>query len=195
MGWTMTTTMWRAKNPVTGQARITGTARYPGISASFNDKNSKPLVFQMAGKDWKKAMTALGFYQKLEEKGFGELGVAVTSEEKRTSMLRTLDELFATDIRDRWIEILRNADIVSAPINTLLEASNDPDVLANEYITEVEYPKYGKKVKVHGSPWQFSETPVKIGIAPELGEHNVPILKGLGYNDVRIQELKDKKVI
>jgi len=26
---------------------------------------------------------------------------------------------------------LRGADIVSAPINTLLEASNDPDVLAN----------------------------------------------------------------
>jgi crotonobetainyl-CoA:carnitine CoA-transferase CaiB-like acyl-CoA transferase len=195
MGWTMTTTMWQRKNPVTGQARITGTARYPGISASFNDKNGRPLVFQMAGKDWKKAMTALGFYPKLEEKGFGELGVAVTSEEKRISMLRTLDELFATDIRDRWIEILRDADIVSAPINTLLEASHDPDVLANEYITEVEYPKYGKRVKVHGSPWQFSETPVKIGIAPELGEHNVPILKGLGYNDVRIQELKEKKVI
>ena len=68
-------------------------------------------------------------------------------------------------------------------------------VLANEYITKVEYQKYGKKAKVHGSPWQFSETPVNIGIAPELGEHNIPILQALGYNDVRIRELKDKKVI
>lgn len=195
MGWTMTTTMWQGKNPVTGQARITGTAQRPGISASFNDTHGKPFVFQMRGDDWKNAMTALGFYAKLEEEGFGDLGVAVTSEEKRQLMLKTLDELFATDTRDTWVEILRNTDIVSAPINTLLEASNDPDVLANQYITEVEYPKYGKKVKVHGSPWQFSETPVTIGIAPELGEHNVPILTSLGYSHAQIQELKDKKAI
>ncbi len=77
----------------------------------------------------------------------------------------------------------------------MLEASNDPDVLANEYVTEVEYPKYGKTLKVHGSPWHFSETPAQIGIAPELGEHNVDILTGLGYSEAQIQKLRDKKVI
>src|SRR5215831_5872329 len=30
MGWTFTTTMWRGTDPVTGQARITGTAERPG---------------------------------------------------------------------------------------------------------------------------------------------------------------------
>src|SRR5260221_172514 len=30
MGWTLTTAMWRGKNPVTGQARITGTGHRPG---------------------------------------------------------------------------------------------------------------------------------------------------------------------
>jgi crotonobetainyl-CoA:carnitine CoA-transferase CaiB-like acyl-CoA transferase len=195
MGWTLTTTMWKEKDPVTGQARITGTAKRPGISASFNDKNGKPFVFQMGGEKWKPAMTALGFHEEMEQRGFGDLGVAVTSEEKRSLMLETLDELFAADTRDKWVEILRDNDIVAAPINTLLEASNDPDVLANEYVTEVEYPKYGKKLKVHGSPWRFSETPVKIGIAPELGEHNVPILTSLGYNEAEIQELREKKII
>jgi hypothetical protein len=52
-----------------------------------------------------------------------------------------------------------------------------------------------KKLKVHGSPWQFSETPARIGIAPELGEHNVPILTHLGYTEVQIQELEEKNVI
>jgi len=131
----------------------------------------------------------------MQEKGFDDLGVAVTSASQREAMLKTLDALFATDSRDTWVEILRQADIVSAPINTLLEASRDPDVLANGYITEVEYPKHGKKLKVHGSPWQFSETPAKIGIAPTLGEHNVPILTRLGYNEAQIQELKEKNVI
>jgi crotonobetainyl-CoA:carnitine CoA-transferase CaiB-like acyl-CoA transferase len=91
--------------------------------------------------------------------------------------------------------LLRKADIVSAPINTLLEASNDPDVLANGYITEVEYPKYGKKLKVHGSPWNFSETPAKVGIAPEVGEHNEEVLKEIGYSDADIQDFRDKRVI
>lgn len=195
MGWTLTTAMWKNENPITGQARIMGSAERPAISASFNDKNSKPFVFQMGGKDWQKAMTALGFYNELQDKGFSDLGVAVTSAQQREAMLKTLDALFATDSRDKWVEILRGADIVSAPINTLLEAANDPDVLANGYVTEVEYPKLGKTVKVHGSPWHFSDTPAKIGIAPELGEHNLPILTGLGYSAEQIEELKNKKVI
>lgn len=195
MGWTLTTTMWKDENPITGQARITGSATRPGISASFNDKNGKPFVFQMGGRNWQKAMTALGFYDEMQAKGFADLGVAVTSVEQRQAMLKTLDALFATDSRDKWVEILRRVDIVSAPINTLLEASNDPDVLANAYVTAVEYPKYGKTLKVHGSPWHFSETPAKIGIAPELGEHNIPILTRLGYSAAQIRELEDQNVI
>ncbi|WP_089935327.1 CaiB/BaiF CoA transferase family protein [Candidatus Entotheonella palauensis] len=195
MGWTLTTAMWKDENPVTGQARIMGTAERPAISASFNDRDGKPFVLQMGGREWNKAMSALGFEAEMTAKGFDDLGVAVTSAERREAMLKTLDGLFATGSRDKWVEILRQADIVSAPINTLLEASNDPDVLANAYVTEVEYPKHGKTLKVHGSPWHFSETPAKIGIAPELGEHNDAILKSLGYSKIRIQELRDKNVI
>src|SRR5579863_3689398 len=97
MGWTLTTAMWRDKDPVTGQARITGTPQRPGISASFNDRDGKPLVFQLNGaRKWREAMTALGFYERLEADGFGDLGVIVSSDEKRTILLRMLDALFAT---------------------------------------------------------------------------------------------------
>jgi ABC-type transport system substrate-binding protein len=90
---------------------------------------------------------------------------------------------------------LRAADIVSAPINTMLEASNDPDVLANGYVTEVDYPKYGKRLKVHGTPWQFSETPAKPGIAPELGAHNQAVLGELGYSAAEVADLRARKII
>jgi crotonobetainyl-CoA:carnitine CoA-transferase CaiB-like acyl-CoA transferase len=196
MGWTLTTTMWRNRDPVTGQARITGTPQRPGISASFNDHNGKPLVFQLNGnRPWRNAMTALGFYERLEREGFGDLGVVIESAEKRDDLLRLLDELFATGSRDDWVAKLRAADIVSAPINTLLEASNDPDVVANGYVTEVEYPAYGKTLKVHGSPWQFSETPARPGIAPELGADNDEILADLGYTATQIQDLRQRKII
>src|SRR5579862_6359602 len=196
MGWTLTTAMWRNQDPVTGQARITGTPERPGISASFNDSDGKPLVFQLNGnRPWRAAMSALGFYEALEAAGFGDLGIIVTSADERTRLLRTLDGLFATGKRDDWVARLRGADIVSAPINTLLEASNDPDVLANGYVTEIDYPEHGKRLKIHGSPWHFSETPARIGIAPKLGGHNDEILGELGYTPAEIRDLRERKII
>ena len=81
---------------------------------------------------------------------------------------------------------LRCTEIVAAPINTLLEASNDPDVLLGD-VTEVDYPKYRKRLKVHGSPRHFSETPAQIGTAPDLSAHNDEILAALGYTPAQIE--------
>jgi crotonobetainyl-CoA:carnitine CoA-transferase CaiB-like acyl-CoA transferase len=196
MGWTFTTTMWRNKNPVTGQARITGTSQRAGISASFNDRDGKPLVFQLTGpENWKDAMTALGFHDRIKAAGFENLGVIIDNDDKRNELLALLDDLFATGTREDWVAKLRGADIVSAPINTMLEASNDPDVLANGYVTEIDYPKHGKRLKVHGTPWQFSETPAKPGIAPELGNHNDAALAELGYSPAEVADLRARKII
>jgi crotonobetainyl-CoA:carnitine CoA-transferase CaiB-like acyl-CoA transferase len=196
MGWTLTTAMWRNRDPVTGQARVTGTPERPGLSASFNDRDGKPLVFQLnGGRQWTSAMSALGFYDALERAGFADLGVIVASEEQRAVLLRTLDGLFATGLRDDWVARLRGADIVSAPINTLLEASNDPDVVANGYVAEVEYPKHGKTLKVHGTPWKFSETPARIGVAPELGADNDAVLGELGFGAAEIADFRERKII
>ena len=48
---------------------------------------------------------------------------------------------------------------------------------------------------MHGSPWHFSETPARIGTAPELGQHNDEVLAGLGYSPARIADLRERKVI
>ena len=90
--------------------------------------------------------------------------------------------------------MLRGADIVSAPINTLAEVAEDADVIANNYIIEVDHPKAGK-VKEVGFPWKFHKTPARAGIAPELGEHNNEAYKGLGYSDADIEQLKKEGVI
>jgi crotonobetainyl-CoA:carnitine CoA-transferase CaiB-like acyl-CoA transferase len=165
------------------------------MSASFVDRDGKPMVFQLARDQWKDAMAGLGFYEEVERAGFSQLGIAMESAERRGELLALLDRLFATNTRDHWVAKLRAADIVSAPINTMLEAASDPDVLANDYVTEVDYRKYGRRLRVHGSPWSFSETPVNIGIAPELGEHNDEVLAGLGYSEADIRRLRERKII
>jgi crotonobetainyl-CoA:carnitine CoA-transferase CaiB-like acyl-CoA transferase len=139
-------------------------------------------------------MAAAGFDKELADIGCAKLGEITKSKEKTMLFLDTMDRLFATNTREHWLKILRGVDIISAPINTLLEASKDPDVIANNYIIEVDHPRAGKMKEV-GFPWKFHKTPAKAGIAPELGEHNNEVYKGLGYSKADIEQLKKEGVI
>ena len=194
LGWTMTTAMWSNRPPITG-ARINGTRERPGIAACFNDINGKPFALQLDPDDWQEAMKALNFFDILTENGLIDLGLAFESEIKKTEILDKLAELFSTDTRDNWISVLRKADMISTHVNTMLEASNDPNIKENNYVTEVWYPELNKNMKVHGTPWKFSKTPANIKRAPKLGEHNTEILSGLGYTKDEIKSFKDDKII
>jgi crotonobetainyl-CoA:carnitine CoA-transferase CaiB-like acyl-CoA transferase len=59
----------------------------------------------------------------------------------------------------------------------------------------VDYPKHDRTLKVHGSPWHFSETPAQVGVAPVLGEHNNEVLAALGYSAEQIGEFRARGVI
>jgi len=194
MGYSMTGTLWTGQDTRRIRSYISGGAAAM-ISASFNDKDGKPFVVSMVREEfWQKGMVAAGFDKALADIGCATLGDIAESEEKRKLFLDTMDRLFATNTREHWLKILRGADVVSAPTNTLLEASGDPDAIANNYIIEVDHPRVGKLKEV-GFPWKFHKTPAKAGIAPELGEHNKEVYKGLDYSDADIEQLKKEGVI
>ena len=194
LGWTMTTAMWSNRPPITG-ARINGTRERPGIAACFNDVDGKPFALQLDPDDWQEAMKELNFFDVLQKENLIDLGLAFESDEKKTQILSKLAELFSTNKRDHWISILRNADMISTHVNTMLEASNDPNLKENNYVTEVWYPELNKNMKVHGTPWKFSKTPANIKRAPKLGEHNSELLNKLGYSEKDIQNLIRDKII
>ena len=194
LGWTMTTAMWSNRPPITG-ARINGTRERPGIAACFNAVDGKPFALQLDPDDWQEAMKELNFFYVLQKENLIDLGLAFESDEKKTQILSKLAELFSTNKRDHWISILRNADMISTHVNTMLEASNDPNLKENNYVTEVWYPELNKNMKVHGTPWKFSKTPANIKRAPKLGEHNSELLNKLGYSEKDIQNLIEDKII
>ncbi len=194
MGWTMTTAMWRDTPPITG-IRINGTRERAGIAACFNDSEGKPFAFQLEPDHWKPTLELLGFYETLKSKNLEDLGLAFESDEKKDKIISALSELFSTNKRDYWIEKMRNERRIAAPVNSMIEASNDPDIIANNYVTDVYYPEINKTLKVHGTPWKFSETPAIIGKAPKLGADNHGILKEIGYTEEDIKKFEQKEII
>ena len=171
------------------------TGQAPNLTATFTDKNGKPFIIQVVGEErWRKGLENAGLAEELDKVGCARLGDIAASPERRKIFVDTLDKLFATNTREHWLKLLREADVVSAPINDVGEAAVDPDVIANQYIIEVDHPRAGK-IKEVGFPWKFHKTPAKAGIAPGLGEHNREVLIEAGYSDADIKQLKEEGVI
>ncbi|KPK24391.1 MAG: hypothetical protein AMJ70_02045, partial [Dehalococcoidia bacterium SG8_51_3] len=185
---------------MTGEKMLRSRMRFwagdtPNVTVTFTDKDGKPFIIQVVGEErWRKGLENTGLAEELDKVGCARLGDIAASDEKRKIFVDTLDRMFATNTREYWLKLLREADVISAPINDVGEAGADPDVIANQYIIEVDHPRVGK-IKEVGFPWKFHKTPAKAGIAPELGEHNNEVLKGLGYSDADIKQLKEEKII
>jgi len=111
-------------------------------------------------------------------------------------LVAIIDKIFATKDREEWFNILReDPDFMIAPITTLSELEDDPQMWANDYLTKFNHPRMGE-VTMPGSPVTFSKTPAGIQReAPELGQHSEEILLELGYDREEINRLKDTKVI
>ena len=110
-------------------------------------------------------------------------------------LIAIMDKKFATKTRDEWFETFKKEGIIHTPIQTPTEVVNDPQALANNYVTWFDHPVLGK-TKMIGFPWDFSETPASIRREPpEFGQHTEEILLELGYTWDDITKLKDEKVI
>ena len=59
------------------------------------------------------------------------MGLAFVSEEKKNEILNELSKMFAGNKRSFWIKTMRDSRLVAAPVNSMIEASNDPDIKSN----------------------------------------------------------------
>ena len=106
-----------------------------------------------------------------------------------------LDEIFLTKSSDEWMELLKAADCICAPVANYEDLVNDPQVRTNEYIIDVEHPTRGR-IPVVGAPWRFSGTPAEpAAAAPELGQHSEEVLQELGYSWDDIAGLRERGVL
>lgn len=112
-------------------------------------------------------------------------------------LISIMDEIFGTKSSTEWRKRLKEAgDIIFAPVQTISDLVDDPQVWANEYLVEFNHRVLGP-IKVLGIPVQFSKTPGVIRPeAPEFGEHTEEVLIEVGgYSWEDIAALKDKEAI
>ncbi len=105
-----------------------------------------------------------------------------------------LDEAFAQRTLAEWKERLATFDGVWTPFQTLSELYEDPQVIANGYLPEMEN-STGELVHLVANPAQFDEAHVEVTRAPELGEHTELMLLELGFDWDDIASMKSDGAI
>ena len=113
----------------------------------------------------------------------------------RDELLAILDELFATQPADYWLDKLKVTGIPNGPINTISETLAHPQHRARNFIVELQHPAAGL-VKSMGNPIRLSDTPVNYRLAPPtLGQHTNQILAEIGYTPENITVLQEQGVV
>jgi len=134
----------------------------------------------------------------------GELERLIGDTRFATSRLRTdrhdeivkiLRKQFCSRPREYWLPRLDANQIPNAPINTIAEVFNNPQIKHMGIPKQITHPKLGTSNLV-GSPINLSETPATFyRAAPLLGEHTEEVLAKLGYDVQTIKDLRASGVV
>ena len=136
----------------------------------------------------------------VERMGLGELAedprfkLAQERFENREALLDILERAFQEKTNAEWTELLQG-HVPFAPVNTVAQAMEDPQILARDMIVEMEHPAAGK-MKVLGPPIRLPGADMKYVRAPYLGEHTREVLGDLlGMEADELEDLREKNIV
>jgi crotonobetainyl-CoA:carnitine CoA-transferase CaiB-like acyl-CoA transferase len=111
-----------------------------------------------------------------------------------TTLMEEVEALFETRPTAEWLKLLDAAGVPSGPVRFVQELFDDPQVLANGFVAELEHPLAGR-LRMVGPTLKMSETPAEVrASSPPLGADTDAILAGLGYSTAEVDELRARGV-
>jgi crotonobetainyl-CoA:carnitine CoA-transferase CaiB-like acyl-CoA transferase len=116
--------------------------------------------------------------------------------ENRKECIEIIAPVMKTRPRDEWVRLLNDDAIPCAPINTMDEVFQNPQVLYRNMLVEMDHPKAGK-IRLVGIPAKYSESKASVRLPPPvLGEHTHEVLvEVLGFSNGQIESLRADGVI
>jgi crotonobetainyl-CoA:carnitine CoA-transferase CaiB-like acyl-CoA transferase len=116
--------------------------------------------------------------------------------EKSAELVAIFDDIFMMRTSQEWLDIFPEYDLFCCGVNSFMELENDPQIIENDYLTDLDHPTLGK-IKIPGYPVHFNGNCVQANrAAPELGEHTDEILTAVGgYSRSEIERFREDGVI
>jgi crotonobetainyl-CoA:carnitine CoA-transferase CaiB-like acyl-CoA transferase len=165
-------------------------AHMPATSNIFQAGDGKWLVGvnpYWLDTEWTRFATALGHPEWSTDPRYATAAA-------RIQQVPEINELavaeFAKRPRGEWLEILTEHKLRFAPVLTVAEAIEHPQVVANGYIEDLDHPVLGR-VRVPAHPVQFSKSaaPRTLPAPVEIGQDTEAVLRNAGLTEVQISEL------
>ena len=149
------------------------------------------LTCLQAGKYWAPLAECIGRPELATDPRFADHASLMTNSQEAIGIL---SEIFAAAPLADWRERLDPFVGQWAVVQDTLEASVDPQTIANGYIQDCETVD-GIPFQLVAAPVQYDGQPAPAGRAPELNEHGDAILAELGFDWDAIVDLKVRGVV
>ncbi|MFH1031783.1 MAG: CoA transferase, partial [Chloroflexota bacterium] len=168
---------------------------YTAPSDSFKAKDGYFYVQTAGSSIWKRLVKFMGKEELLTDPGFRN-DFERAKPRGRQFFTDWFNNWAADKTLDEVVNLLNNAGVPCAPINSIPQVAADPHIQAREMLPEVEHPGIGK-IPLIGIPIKMSRTPGKIKTTyPAIGQHNEEIYCGrLGFTSQQLAKLKEDGVI
>ena len=142
--------------------------------------------------NWERLCRAIGRDKLVEDTRFLQPSDRMDNIDDLTA---TLDETFASENSQHWLDTLAEAGVPAGPIYNMADVYADPQVQAREMMVEMDHPTAGR-IKNIGMPVKLSETPGSVrSPSPLLGQHTDDVLSDMGCSEDEIAGLRAARVI
>jgi formyl-CoA transferase len=149
------------------------------------------IYFTIQGHAWEPITAALGKPEWATDPAYM---TAEARQDKIFDIFATIEEWLKDKTKYEAVDILRKFDIPCAPVFSMKELANSPDLRKSGSIVEVDHKVRGKYLTI-GSPIKFSDLEVEVTPSPVLGEHTDEVLADLGYSTDDIAKLHAAKAV